>query len=56
MDGAGATGRDAGAGAGHYGHARWENARTIDSSSGADTKGMREVHSPVGGAQGVHGE
>ena len=50
MDGVRAAGGDAGMGAGHYGHARWQNTRTIDSGSGADTEGVQEVHCPVGGA------
>ena len=56
MDGVRAAGGDAGVGAGHYSHARWGNARTINSGSGADTEGMREVHSPVEGTQRVCGE
>ena len=39
-DGARATGRDAGAGMGHYGYARRRDARTIDGGSGANTDGM----------------
>ena len=39
-DGVRAAGGDAGAGVGHYGHARQQNARTIDSSSGANTEGV----------------
>ena len=49
-DGVRAAGKDAGAGAGHYGHARRWDAGTIDSGSGADADGMREVHSPPAGA------
>ena len=55
-DGARAAGRDAGAGVGRYGHARWWNAGTIVSSSSANAKGMQEVHGPPAGAQGVCGE
>ncbi|KIM53886.1 hypothetical protein SCLCIDRAFT_31507 [Scleroderma citrinum Foug A] len=51
-DGVRAAGRDAGVGAGHYGHARQWNAGTIVSDSGADAEGMREVHGPPAGAQG----
>ena len=40
MDGARAAGGDAEAGTGHYGHARWQNARTINSGSSANTEGM----------------
>ena len=43
-DGARAVGGDAGAGVGCYGHARRQNAGTIDSGSGADTEGVLEVH------------
>ena len=45
-----AAGGDAGTGMGCYGHARWWNARTFDSSSGAGTEGVQEVHSTNGGA------
>ena len=55
-DGARTAGRDPGVGTGRYGHARWWNTRTIVSGSGADAKGMQEVHGPPAGAQGVCGE
>ena len=56
VDGARATGRDAGAGMGRYGYARRRDARTINSGSGADTDGVQEVHNPLAGARGVCGE
>ena len=51
-----AAGRDADAGVGDHHHARWQDARTIDSSSGADSEGVQEVHGPLAGARGVCGE
>ena len=51
-----AAGGDADVDMGDHGHARWRDARTIDGSSRADTKGVQEVHTPLAGARGVHGE
>ena len=48
-DGAGATGRDAGMGAGHYSHTRWRNTRAFNSSGRSDTEGVQEVHGLFGG-------
>ena len=39
-DGARTAGRDAGTGAGRHGHARWWDAGTIDSGSGANAEGV----------------
>ena len=50
MDGKGAAGGAAGAGVGHHSHTRQQNARTFDDGSGAGTKGVQEVHAPLGGA------
>ena len=39
-DGKGAAGGAAGMGAGHHGHARWQNTRTFDGGSRAYSKGV----------------
>ena len=48
-DGKGAAGGAAGVGVGDHGHARWQNARTFNSSGRVGTKGV-QVHTPIGGA------
>ena len=49
-DGVRAAGGDADVGTGDHGHAMWRDARTVDGGSGPSTKGVREVHGPLGGA------
>ena len=43
-------------GMGDHHHTRQWDARTINSSSGADNEGVLEVHAPLEGAQRVRGE